>query len=128
MSKKNKKKDVNAAPATTTNTTTTNTTIETTTAMAAPVKAETKVEAKATATTVTTAAPPRMEMKPATDAAPKKGITREELEQLVRTEAYRRAEARNFRNGSPVQDWLSAEAAVAARLAAEGRALPQLRA
>ena len=52
--------------------------------------------------------------------APARVLTRAEFMTLVRTEAYLRAHTRNFRNGSPFQDWVNAEAAVSGKLAAEG--------
>lgn len=52
--------------------------------------------------------------------APVRVVTRAEFVTLVRTEAYRRAHTRNFRNGSPFQDWVNAEAAVSGKLSAEG--------
>ncbi len=52
--------------------------------------------------------------------APVRVVTRAEFMTLVRTEAYRRAHTRNFRNGSPFQDWVNAEAAVFGTLSAEG--------
>ena len=55
--------------------------------------------------------------------APVREVTRAEFLSLVRKEAYRRATHRNFRNGSPFQDWLNAEAAVSGKLAAEGARL-----
>jgi hypothetical protein len=56
-------------------------------------------------------------------AAPTREVTRSEFMQMVRKEAYRRAAMRNFRNGSPFQDWVNAEAAVSGKLAAEGARL-----
>ena len=53
-------------------------------------------------------------------AAPARTVTRPEFMELVRKEAYRRATRRNFKNGSPFQDWVNAEAAVSGKLAAEG--------
>jgi hypothetical protein len=47
-------------------------------------------------------------------------MTRAEFEATVRREAWLLAEARSFRNGSPLEDWLRAETAVRARLQAEG--------
>ena len=55
--------------------------------------------------------------------APVREVTRAEFLDLVRKEAYRRATHRNFRNGSPFQDWVNAEAAVSGELAAEGARL-----
>ncbi|MDP2274808.1 MAG: hypothetical protein Q8N23_16730 [Archangium sp.] len=52
--------------------------------------------------------------------APVRVVSRAEFMTLVRAEAYRRAHTRNFRNGSPFQDWVNAEAAVSGKLAAEG--------
>jgi hypothetical protein len=62
---------------------------------------------------------------PAAAPAPAKTITRGELERRVREEAYRRAAARNFRNGSPVADWLAAERAVLGQLSADGVTVAQ---
>lgn len=56
-------------------------------------------------------------------AAPARLVTRAEFLELVRKEAYRRATHRNFKNGSPFQDWVHAEAAVSGKLAAEGARL-----
>ena len=39
---------------------------------------------------------------------------------MIADAAYRRAQARGFRDGSPQQDWFDAEAEVDARLAAAG--------
>ncbi len=47
-------------------------------------------------------------------------ITREAFELRVRRAAWRRANARGFRNGSPFEDWIQAEAEVRAQLDAEG--------
>lgn len=54
---------------------------------------------------------------------PTREVSRAEFLALVRKEAYRRASTRNFRNGSPFQDWVNAEAAVSGKLAAEGARL-----
>lgn len=43
-----------------------------------------------------------------------------EVEQLVRQEAFRLAQRRHFRDGTPEQDWFAAEAAVKAQLQARG--------
>ena len=56
-------------------------------------------------------------------AAPTREVTRAEFMAMVRKEAYRRAAMRNFRNGSPFQDWVNAEASVSGKLAAEGARL-----
>ncbi|MBM4378981.1 MAG: DUF2934 domain-containing protein [Deltaproteobacteria bacterium] len=99
-------------------------------AAAAPAKAPAKVA---------TAAPKAVEKKPAEKpavskaepkpaavaAAPKaapakQAVSRGELDTLIREEAYRLATARNFRNGSPVADWLAAEKQVLGKLASEG--------
>lgn len=50
-------------------------------------------------------------------------VTRAEFLELVRKEAYLRAQRRDFKNGSPFQDWVNAEAAVSGRLAAQGARL-----
>jgi hypothetical protein len=47
-------------------------------------------------------------------------IARAEFEAVVRREAWLLAEARSFRNGSAFEDWIRAECAVRARLAADG--------
>ena len=57
------------------------------------------------------------------EQAPTRSVTRAEFMDMVRKEAYRRAALRNFRNGSPFQDWVNAEAAVSGKLAAEGARL-----
>jgi len=54
------------------------------------------------------------------EAAPVRTLSRAEFMELVRKEAYSRAARRNFKNGSPFQDWVNAEAAVSGKLAAEG--------
>jgi hypothetical protein len=56
----------------------------------------------------------------ATPAAAVRTLSRAEFMVLVRKEAYSRAARRNFKNGSPFQDWVNAEAAVSGKLAAEG--------
>lgn len=56
----------------------------------------------------------------AQEAAPVRTLSRAEFMELVRKEAYSRAARRNFKNGSPFQDWVNAEAAVSGKLAAEG--------
>lgn len=60
---------------------------------------------------------------PAPVLKPTREVTRAEFMDLVRKEAYRRAATRNFRNGSPFQDWVNAEATVSGKLAAEGARL-----
>lgn len=56
--------------------------------------------------------------------APVRLVTRAEFTDLVRKEAYRRYAARRaFKQGSPFQDWVNAEAAVSGKLAAEGARL-----
>jgi hypothetical protein len=56
--------------------------------------------------------------------APVRLVTRAEFMDLVRKEAYRRYAARRaFKQGSPFQDWVNAEAAVSGKLAAEGARL-----
>lgn len=60
------------------------------------------------------------------EQAPLRTMSRAEFMVLVRQEAYNRAARRNFRNGSPFQDWVNAEAAVSGKLAAEG-VRPELR-
>ena len=56
--------------------------------------------------------------------APARLVSRAEFMDLVRKEAYRRYTARrSFKQGSPFQDWVNAEAAVSGKLAAEGARL-----
>lgn len=57
-------------------------------------------------------------------APPARTLSRDELEGIIRREAYMRAQQRGFRNGSPVEDWITAESEVRARLIAEGASLP----
>ncbi len=97
---------------------------------ATPVVAATSKKVSKTAAVV--AKPAKLELQPEVIAAlppvalpepilaPVRVVTRAEFMTLVRTEAYRRAHTRNFRNGSPFQDWVNAEAAVSGKLAAEG--------
>lgn len=54
------------------------------------------------------------------ETKPTRTLTRAEFLDLVRKEAYRRAARRDFKNGSPFQDWVNAEASVSGKLAAEG--------
>ncbi|MBL8916593.1 MAG: DUF2934 domain-containing protein [Archangium sp.] len=56
--------------------------------------------------------------------APLPSIARHELELMIRREAFKRAQARHFRGGSPAQDWFAAEAAVKAELHSKGVQLP----
>lgn len=64
---------------------------------------------------------PVIEVAPApVEQAPVRTMSRAEFMVLVRREAYNRAARRNFKNGSPFQDWVNAEAAVSGKLAAEG--------
>jgi hypothetical protein len=102
----------------------------------APAPAAAATKAAAAKAPVKAAAPKAVEKKPAEKPAPKaetkaapaaapapvkvKTVSRGELDKLVREEAYRRAAARNFRNGSPVADWLAAEKQVLGQLAANG--------
>lgn len=58
------------------------------------------------------------------EALVKPAIGQHELELMIRREAYKRAQARHFRGGSPSQDWFAAEAAVKAELASKGVQLP----
>jgi hypothetical protein len=61
---------------------------------------------------------------PAVEKAPTRLVSRAEFTDLVRKEAYRRYTARRaFKQGSPFQDWVNAEAAVSGKLAAEGARL-----
>jgi hypothetical protein len=57
------------------------------------------------------------------EATPTRLVSRGEFLELVRKEAYQRAARRNFRNGSPFQDWVHAEAHVSGVLAAQGARL-----
>lgn len=50
----------------------------------------------------------------------RKSITAEERRKLVAEKAYLRAERRGFQGGSPVEDWLEAEAEVDAMLMRPG--------
>lgn len=95
----------------------------------APAPAAAAATAKAPAKAAATAAPKAAEKAPAekpaaAKAAPaKKTVSRGELDKLIREEAYRLATARNFRNGSPVADWLAAEKQVLGKLSADGVAV-----
>lgn len=61
---------------------------------------------------------------PVVAQAPVRLVSRAEFMDLVRKEAYRRYAARRaFKQGSPFQDWVNAEAAVSGKLAAEGARL-----
>ena len=57
-------------------------------------------------------------------APPTRNLTREEFTATVRREAYFRAVARGFRNGTAFEDWVRAEADVRAQLTAEGATFP----
>lgn len=57
------------------------------------------------------------------ETAPVRTISRAELEELVRLEAFRLAQRRQFRGGSQVQDWFAAENLVKTQLAARGFAV-----
>ncbi len=57
-------------------------------------------------------------------APPARTLSRDELEAIIRREAYMRAQQRGFRNGSPLEDWVAAESEVRAKLTAEGASLP----
>ena len=50
-------------------------------------------------------------------------VSRDELELMVRREAYQRAERRAFRNGTAFEDWIRAEAVVRDLLIADGALL-----
>lgn len=67
------------------------------------------------AATVTAAKPA-----PVVEAKPERVMPKQEVEQLVREAAFLFAKQRNFRNGTPTQDWLAAEAFVNERLVARG--------
>ncbi|MDP1824371.1 MAG: hypothetical protein Q8L48_14040 [Archangium sp.] len=72
--------------------------------------------------TAAAAATPQVVSAP--ERAPARLVTRAEFMDLVRKEAYRRYTARRaFKQGSPFQDWVNAEAAVSGKLAAEGARL-----
>lgn len=83
--------------------------------VAAPVVAEPVVAIAEPAPVAepTPPAEPAVAQKPVT-------VTRGEFEAAVRREAWLLAEARSFRNGSAFEDWIRAEGAVRARLAADG--------
>lgn len=73
---------------------------------------------------------PKVDMKemealvvPAPSVAPVM-IARHDLELMIRREAFKRAQARQFRGGSPAQDWFAAEASVKAELHSKGVQLP----
>jgi hypothetical protein len=51
-------------------------------------------------------------------------IERTELDLMIRREAFKRAQARQFRGGTPANDWFAAEAAVKAELQSRGVQLP----
>lgn len=53
-------------------------------------------------------------------APPARVVPKHEVRQLVREAAFLFAKRRQFRNGTPTQDWLAAEAFVNERLAARG--------
>ena len=53
-------------------------------------------------------------------AAPVNVVAKQEVDALVREAAFLLAKRRNFRNGTPTQDWLAAEAFVNERLTARG--------
>ena len=55
-----------------------------------------------------------------TPATPRRTVSVEERRHMIAEAAYRKAYERQFRNGSPQQDWLDAEAEVDARLADMG--------
>lgn len=61
---------------------------------------------------------------PAPAPASVPSIQKHELEKMIRLAAFKRAQARHFRGGSPTQDWLAAEAAVKAELHSRGVQLP----
>ena len=52
--------------------------------------------------------------------APMNVVAKHEVDALVREAAFLLAKRRNFRNGTPTQDWLAAEAFVNERLTARG--------
>ncbi len=54
------------------------------------------------------------------DAPPAKLVAKHEVDALVREAAFLLAKRRNFRNGTPTQDWLAAEVFVNERLTARG--------
>lgn len=79
-----------------------------------------KRSAEATPVVVETLAAPMPVARPVVEAPPARTLSRAEFMVLVRKEAYRCAARRNFKNGSPFQDWVNAEAAVSGKLAAQG--------
>lgn len=94
----------------------------TTTAAAISKKVKRTVSARQVVETVSLA-PAVIEAAPVVlpvEQAPLRTMSRAEFMVLVRREAYNRAARRHFRNGSPFQDWVNAEAAVSGKLAAEG--------
>ena len=52
--------------------------------------------------------------------APMNVVAKHEVDALVREAAFLLAKRRNFRNGTPTQDWLAAEVFVNERLTARG--------
>ena len=86
------------------------------TAVTAPVPTETAVAQPAP----TVRAAPVVAVEP---VKAERTISRTDLEQLVRREAFKRAQLRQFRGGSPTQDWFAAEASVKAQLSARGFSL-----
>ncbi len=66
-------------------------------------------KAKSVAGRAATARAPKAGLR---DVVPPARISDEERWRLIAERAYARAEARGFREGSPVQDWLDAEAEV----------------
>lgn len=52
----------------------------------------------------------------ATPAAAPRGVTREERQRMIAERAYELAQARGFRNGNPVEDWLTAESEIDAAI------------
>lgn len=89
-------------------------------AEAAPAVVEATVEAVAAAEPEKIEAPEIIEAM----APPTRTLTHDEYAAMVRKEAYLLASARGFRNGTPFEDWVRAEAVVRARLTAEGASFP----
>ena len=86
----------------------------------APSRRPTAKTTKPARTRVSAAVVQPLPAAPAAAATTPRQVTRAELTELVRREAYRLATRRNFMNGSPFQDWVNAEAAVRAQLEAQG--------
>jgi hypothetical protein len=96
-------------------------TAKTSAPMDARVKTETKPAAKVEAVVASKPAPvAKVEVVAVVEAPPVKLASKNEVDALVREAAFLFAKRRNFRNGTPTQDWLAAEAFVNERLTARG--------